>query len=72
MPVDTLQVTPVPTSQHKENRYNLQFRVEAFNALNHTQFGGPNTKIQAGSSFGTITSTGVSARQVQLAAKFYF
>jgi hypothetical protein len=56
----------------KESRYNLQFRIEAFNALNHTQFGPPNTNIQAGSSFGTITSSGVSARQLQLAVKFNF
>lgn len=56
----------------KESRYNLQFRIEAFNALNHTQFGGPNTSLQAGSAFGTITSTGVPARVVQLAAKFNF
>ena len=56
----------------KESRYNLQFRIEAFNALNHTQFGGPNTSLQAGSAFGTITSTGIPARVVQLAAKFNF
>ena len=56
----------------KEAEYNLQLRVEAFNALNHTQFGDVNTNIQGGGSFGTITSTGVSARQVQLAAKFIF
>ncbi|MCU1263348.1 MAG: hypothetical protein JWO80_6233 [Bryobacterales bacterium] len=55
-----------------ESRYNLQFRIEAFNALNHAQFGSPNTSLQAGNSFGVITSTGVSARQVQLAAKFLF
>ncbi len=56
----------------KEGQYNVQFRIEEFNALNHPQWGGPNTNIQGGSSFGTITSTGVSARQIQLAAKFYF
>lgn len=56
----------------KESRYNLQFRIEAFNALNHTQFGGPNTSLQAGSAFGTITATGIPARVVQLAAKFNF
>ena len=45
----------------------MQFRVEAeaLNALNHTQFGGPDTNNQAGSSFGAITSTGVSAQQVE-------
>lgn len=53
-----------------ENRYNLQFRVEEFNALNHPQWGTPNSGIQNGSSFGTITSLGVAARQIQLAAKF--
>jgi hypothetical protein len=56
----------------KENRYNVQLRIEAFNALNHPQFGAANANIQNGSSFGTITSTGISARQVQLAAKFVF
>ena len=55
-----------------ENRYTLQFRIEAFNSLNHPQFGIPNTGIQNGSAFGVITSTGVSARQVQLAVKFNF
>lgn len=55
-----------------ESRYNLQIRLEEFNALNHTQFGAPNAGIQSGASFGTITSTGVSARQIQLAAKFYW
>ncbi|MDQ1474467.1 MAG: hypothetical protein QOJ99_5947 [Bryobacterales bacterium] len=56
----------------KENRYNVQLRIGAFNALNHPQFGAANANIQNGGSFGTITSTGVSARQVQLAAKFVF
>ena len=55
-----------------ENRYNLQFRIEAFNALNHPQWGTPNNSLQSGNAFGTITSLGVSARQVQLAAKFNF
>jgi hypothetical protein len=56
----------------KESRYNVQLRIEAFNALNHPQFGMVNGSIQNTSSFGVITSTGVSARQVQLAAKFVF
>ncbi|HVW83416.1 MAG TPA: hypothetical protein VHB50_02000, partial [Bryobacteraceae bacterium] len=55
-----------------KERYNLQLRIEAFNALNHTQFGVANSGIQNGAAFGTITSTGISARQVQLAAKFMF
>jgi hypothetical protein len=56
----------------KENRYDLQFRIEAFNALNHPNFGGPNTSLQAGSAFGTITSLAIPSRVVQLAAKFNF
>lgn len=56
----------------KENRYILQFRIEAFNALNHPQFGIPNSGIQNGSGFGVITATGIPTRQVQLAAKFNF
>ncbi len=54
----------------KENRYNMQFRVEMFNALNNPQWGGPNVSIQGGKAFGTITSLGVASRQIQLAAKF--
>ncbi|MGH9401734.1 MAG: hypothetical protein ACRD2P_06470 [Terriglobia bacterium] len=53
----------------KENRYNLQFRLEAFRALNNPQWGGPNTNIQAGSAFSTITSD-TGRRNVQVALKF--
>ncbi len=51
-------------------RYNLQFRIEAFNSINHPQFGSPNASIQAGSAFGTITYDANSNRQVQLVVKF--
>lgn len=51
-------------------RYNLQLRIEAFNAINHPQFGSPNTSIQAGSGFGTISYDANPNRQVQLAVKF--
>ena len=56
-----------------EQRYNLQFRVESFNSMNHPLFNAPNTNIQNGSAFGTITSTNsnvIASRQVQLAVKF--
>jgi hypothetical protein len=63
----------------KESRFNIQFRVEMFNALNHPNWNAPNANIQNGSSFGTITSTSSSvggsvpgSRQIQLAAKFNF
>ena len=53
-------------------RYNLQLRLEAFNALNHANFGGPDANINDGSNFGKITSTSGNSREVQLAVKFLF
>jgi Carboxypeptidase regulatory-like domain/TonB dependent receptor len=55
----------------------LQFRGEAFNLINRTQFNNPAATIGAPGA-GTITSAGSSAtfqrlsRQVQLAVKLYF
>jgi hypothetical protein len=49
----------------------VQFRFEAFNALNHPQFNGPNTTVNGG-NFGVITSTVNSPREVQLALKLYW
>lgn len=47
-----------------------QFRAEFFNALNHANFGSPNTNINSG-SFGVINSA-YSARVGQLALKILF
>ena len=57
-----------------DNRFNVQLRAEAFNAFNHAQLGAPDTGVNDGSNFGRITGTaqGYAARQLQLAAKFYF
>ena len=49
----------------------LEFRAEFFNAFNHPRFSGPNTALDGG-SFGVISSTANSAREVQLALKFYW
>lgn len=50
---------------------NLEFRIEAQNAFNHPVFGTPDTNLDDG-SFGVISYTSNSPRQVQLAMKFNF
>jgi hypothetical protein len=57
----------------------LQLRLETFNLFNHPNLGVPNTTFSPGANglnangaFGTITSTGTSNRDVQLAAKVIF
>jgi hypothetical protein len=52
-------------------RQYFMFRVEAFNLLNHPNFGPPDRNIQS-QTFGTITSTAGDARIVQLALKYSF
>lgn len=48
----------------------LEIRGEAFNILNHTNFGLPSSTYGA-SGFGTITSS-LAARQIQVGARFVF
>ncbi|HXF12051.1 MAG TPA: carboxypeptidase-like regulatory domain-containing protein [Terriglobales bacterium] len=51
---------------------NLEFRAEAFNALNHPQFSNPGNDQDSPTTFGVITSTAVNPRVLQLALKFNF
>ncbi len=49
----------------------LEFRIEARNAFNHPVFGAPDTSLDDG-SFGTISYTSNTPREIQLAVKFNF
>ena len=54
---------------HEQQRFQLRF--EAFNALNHANWGTPNTSLTS-PAFGTISSTQTSMRVLQIAAKLIF
>jgi hypothetical protein len=54
-----------------ENNY-LDFRVEMFNAFNHPSFSPPARNISAPATFGFITGTISSARNIEFALKYYF
>ena len=68
--------TNLDASLHKvffmpyNEKHQLSIRFEAFNALNHPNWGNP-TLSTSSSTFGRITGTG-SLRQLQLAAKYQF
>lgn len=53
-------------------RGTLQFRAEAFNFTNSPQWAAPNNNVTAVGTFGTITNTANSPRNVQLALKLNF
>jgi hypothetical protein len=51
-----------------EQKLNLQYRLEMFNAFNTAQFAGPGATIGAG-NFGVISGVASPARQIQMALK---
>jgi hypothetical protein len=56
-----------------KDAFHAEFRAEAFNVLNHTVLGTPNSTVNAAkNAFGTITSTANDARLLQFAAKLVF
>ncbi len=56
-----------------EDKVNLKFRCDAFNALNHPSFSNPSTDItEASGPFGVISSTSSTSRVLQLALRLEF
>ena len=56
---------------HLYREHTAQFRAEAFNVFNHTQFNNPGGNITNGSTFGIVTSAR-DPRIMQLAVKYQF
>lgn len=54
-----------------ESKRRLQLRWELFNAFNHNSFGLPGTNINS-TTFGVITTSASSPREMQFAARFEF
>jgi hypothetical protein len=54
-----------------DDKYNVQFRTEMFNAFNHAGLGSPDTNL-TDSNFGKTQSLNGTARRIQLAVKFVF
>ncbi len=52
-------------------QHRLSLQIQAFNFFNHPQFSAPSGNESSG-SFGTISSTKLDNREVQLVAKYYF
>jgi hypothetical protein len=55
----------------RDEKFNVQFRAELFNAFNRARFGYPGSQVGA-ANFGIISSQINRPRQIQLALKFLF
>ena len=56
---------------HIHENHTVSFRAEAFNVLNHTEFGAPSGSVTS-TTFGVITSGGSNSRVGQVAVKYRF
>lgn len=50
----------------------FEFRAEAFNVFNHPSFGQPGNDLNTPSSFGKVTSTASTQRELQMSLKFVY
>ena len=50
----------------------LELRFEFFNLFNHADFAAPGSSITSPATFGKVSSVNNTARQIQMAGKFYF
>jgi len=70
--MDTSLFKKIPLSE----RFNLNFRFEAFNILNHTSLGNPSPIVFSGNNYapaaGRITNTATMSRQLQFALRLTF
>ena len=57
---------------HITEGQSIGFRADAFNALNIASYGNPNSNVNAGASFGQITTTRSASRVVELGAHYTF
>ena len=72
---ETVDLSVIKNTSLNE-RVTLQFRAEFFNALNHTNFGPPNSIVFSGTSIspsaGLISTTATTSRQIQLGLKLIY
>jgi hypothetical protein len=54
----------------REKRF--EFRAEAFNVLNHPVFGEPGNDLNTPASFGKVTGTASTQRELQMSVKFVY
>ncbi len=70
--MNTSDIALIKNFQFNEQRYNLQFRWEMFNAFNHPNYGLPDSS-PTDPNFGQITSTGpIPPRVMQVGLKLMF